>query len=172
MSCYFGRRSTLCYLLLKGALGQGIPFVANAVLKMYANSPPIPRHRRRGRPSCRLGLSREDSSLLLVSWDICKPSSILSLLALNASSLGGRCTTNIRRKAILIVSTAWFGLRPLRFGQLLIQSILPPLYGITINILKNNSETASSEKCSVKCNNFTRARNDSMAPFINRTHTT
>ena len=72
VSCYFGCRSTLCYLLLKGALGQGIPFVANAVLNMYTNSPPIPRHRRRGRPSCRLGLSREDSSLLVVSWDICK----------------------------------------------------------------------------------------------------
>ena len=84
MMCYFGCRSTLCYLLLKGALGQGIPFVANAVLNMYTNSPPILRHRRRGRPSCRLGLSREDNSLLVVSCDICKPSSILSLLALSA----------------------------------------------------------------------------------------
>ena len=37
VSCYFGCRSTLCYLLLKGALGQGIPFVAIAVLNMYTN---------------------------------------------------------------------------------------------------------------------------------------
>ena len=54
-----------------------------------------------------------------------------------ASSLGGRCTTNTPRKAILIVSTALLGFRRLRFGQLLVlQSILPPLYVFKVDNLQ------------------------------------
>ena len=60
--CYFGCRSTRCYLLLREALGQGISFVAIAVLNIYTTSPLSHRHRGRGLPSCRLGLSREDST--------------------------------------------------------------------------------------------------------------
>ena len=57
--CYFGCcRSTLCYLLLREALGQGISFVATAVLNIYTTSPLSHRHRGRGLPSCRLGLFR------------------------------------------------------------------------------------------------------------------
>ena len=70
VSCYFGCRSTLFYLLLKEALGQGIPFVAIALLNIYTISPLSHRHRGRGLPSFRLGFSREDSTLLEVSCDI------------------------------------------------------------------------------------------------------
>ena len=70
VSCYFGCRSTMCYLLLREALSQGISFVAIAVLNIYTNGPLSHHHRGRGLPSCRLGLFREDSTFLEVSCDI------------------------------------------------------------------------------------------------------
>ena len=92
VSCYFGCRSTLCYLLRREALGQGISFAAIAVLNVYTNSSSLLYHRHRGRslPSCRLGFTgKAVHSLLADSCDICKPSSMLSLLAVTAFSLGG-----------------------------------------------------------------------------------
>ena len=64
VSCYFGCRSILCYLLRREALGRGISFAAIAVLNVYTNSSSLLYHRHRGRslPSCRLGLYREGST--------------------------------------------------------------------------------------------------------------